>query len=257
MNRLLRKLANASPAKAWDLLRDPAGIAGKLRAPADSSNFEAVSALLSGVTKQDVERLRVELLQHHELTAALEQGMVRERRRRVRWTGWNDFLYILIRTYRPKLMIETGVFDGQSSALILQALADNGQGELISVDFPALCTVEGSTDRMAESTLPPGKGPGWLIPDALRDRHTLQLGDARELLPPLLEQHKPIDVFFHDSLHTFEHQMFEYQVAWPVLRKGGLLLSDDIFWSDAFSRFCREQGTRFVCVNGFGATRKP
>ncbi len=141
---------------------------------------------------------------------------------------------------RPEIVFETGVFDGQSS--VLQALEDNGAGRLVSVDLPATSTVDGSTQCMRESSLPAGCDPGWAIADRLRGRQRLILGDSKEWLPRLFTEHPTVDIFIHDSLHTFEHMYFEYSLAWRHLPPGGLLLSDDIFWSAAFHRFCREQG---------------
>ena len=37
-----------------------------------------------------------------------------------------------------------------------------------------------------------------------------------------------IDIFFHDSLHTYDHMMFEYLTSWDYLKEGGVLFSDDI-----------------------------
>ena len=57
---------------------------------------------------------------------------------------------------------------------------------------------------------------------------------------------------------TFEHMYFEYMTAWPYLKEGGILVSDDIFWNAAFHKFCREQHRSYWYVRncGFGATRK-
>ena len=49
-----------------------------------------------------------------------------------------------------------------------------------------------------------------------------------------------IDVFIHDSLHTYDHMLSEYHAAYPRLRPGGLLISDDADWNHAFSQFMRE-----------------
>ena len=65
-----------------------------------------------------------------------------------------------------------------------------------------------------------------------------------------------IDIFFHDSLHTFEHMYFEYKTAWPHLSEAGILLSDDIYWSSAFHRFASEVGRPYLRVGRLGAVRK-
>lgn len=42
-------------------------------------------------------------------------------------------------------------------------------------------------------------------------------------------------------MHTYDLMTFEYETAWPHLKKGGLLLSDDADWSDAFKDFCHSR----------------
>ena len=104
--------------------------------------------------------------------------------------------------------------------------------------------------------MPPGCDPGWLVPEYLRSRYCLLLGDSRELLPKMLRDHPQIDIFFHDSLHTFAHQYFEYSTAWHHLSERGVLLSDDILWNQAFHTFLKQQGRRYGHIEGFGAARK-
>jgi hypothetical protein len=161
---------------------------------------------------------------------------------------WTELVYVLTSLSRPGVTVETGVFDGLSSAVVLQALQDNGRGILISIDPPATKVIAESTHRMREKTLPPNCQPGWAIPDYLRNRHRLFLGDSRTLLPEVLEQHPRIDSFLHDSLHTYEHQLFEYENVWPHLSTNDLLMSDDIFWSPAFHRFAKRTGHSYMCV---------
>ena len=109
---------------------------------------------------------------------------------------------------------------------------------------------------MIDSTLPRTRDPGWAIPERLRHRQRLLLGDSRELLPKVFAEFSPVDVFMHDSLHTYEHMSFEYSLAWEHLRAGGFLLSDDIYEASAFHDFCRARDLTYVAVGGFGATRK-
>jgi hypothetical protein len=65
-----------------------------------------------------------------------------------------------------------------------------------------------------------------------------------------------LDLFYHDSLHTFEHMLWEYQTAWRFLRDGGILLSDDIFWNRAFRIFAREVKSQSLIKCGTGLIRK-
>ena len=79
---------------------------------------------------------------------------------------------------------------------------------------------------------------GYIVPAHLRKRWDLRLGDSKILLHPLLNELEEIDIFIHDSLHTYDHMMYEYTEAWPFINKSGLLISHDIQMSRAFKIFC-------------------
>ena len=51
--------------------------------------------------------------------------------------------------------------------------------------------------------------------------------------------------------------MLEYRAAWPKIRAGGFLLSDDALWSAAFHQFSKEQKRPYTMIpQDFGAIRK-
>jgi predicted O-methyltransferase YrrM len=133
--------------------------------------------------------------------------------------------YAAARALAPECIVETGIANGVSSAYLLLAIRKNGKGQLHSIE-------------LGDPTfLPAGTEPGWLVPTWLRGPWQVHIGDARQLLPPLLSKCRPIDMFIHDSLHTYDHMLWEYEAAYPALRSGGLLLSDDALWNDAFRDF--------------------
>jgi len=138
-------------------------------------------------------------------------------------------LYLLVRLTKPDRVIETGVSVGVSSAHILSALEDNNKGELHSIDLPP-------------DNLPAGKKCGWAVPESLRSRWNLHIGDAKNLLEPLLDSLQEIDFFIHDSLHTYDHMMWEFRTAWKYLSQQGLLLAHDVGRNKAFSDFMKEKG---------------
>jgi predicted O-methyltransferase YrrM len=154
-------------------------------------------------------------------------------------------LYLLTRAFRPEIFVETGVLNGFSSAFILLAMEHNRTGTLYSVDLPP---VDERIRAQGTGPLPQGKTPGWAIPDRLRMRHKLSLGDARILLPQILQVHAPVDVFLHDSDHAYQHMMFEMALAWPYLGPGAWMLCDNVEQNDAFFDFVRGVG-----VSGFVA----
>ncbi len=52
---------------------------------------------------------------------------------------------------------------------------------------------------------------------------------------------KSIDIFIHDSLHTPQTMKYEFEKAWPHIRSGGLLISDDIGGNSFFASFVKAQ----------------
>jgi predicted O-methyltransferase YrrM len=166
-----------------------------------------------------------------------------------------EMVYCLVRSLKPDVFLETGVHHGLSSAYILQGLADNGGGRLVSIDFrlPRRQLPDG-----VSYDWPPGRGSGWIIPERLRGGWTLVEGRSVEKLRPVLSDLDRVDVFLHDSEHTYENMMFEFRSVWPHLTKGGILLSDDILLTDAFLDFAREAGVEHsIFLHRVGGLRKP
>jgi predicted O-methyltransferase YrrM len=154
----------------------------------------------------------------------------------------------VVRLAKPAIAVETGVAQGVTTAVTLQAMADNGTGRLYSIDLPPL-----TADKAYI---------GSLVPERLRSRWTLRTGPSRHELPGLLAELGAIDLFLHDADHTYEAQTEEYEQAWPRLRPGGLLVSDDIV-NPAFMDFAARVGGKPFLIgtpdsrSGLGLMRKP
>lgn len=166
------------------------------------------------------------------------------------------FIYVLVRALKPKIFVETGVSAGESSTFILQAMHDNNFGKLYSVDLPRATVEKGLT-----TIIPEDKSSGWLIPESLKDKWELHLGKSEEILPKLFSKLQQIDVFFHDSLHTYDHMMFEYRICWDYLKEGGVLFSDDIVVMNGKGHsplvdFADMQQKEIVVYNVLGGLRK-
>lgn len=254
--RYMRALGGLSPARLLDLIWHPEMLPVFFFAPGRATLFQIARSLFPDADEKLIGRYRLQLLQNHHFFTALNERFVPLRGRRTNCEGWPEMLYVLVRLAQPERVVETGVFDGISSAVILQALEDNHKGMLISIDLPAQEAIPHSTDRMPDTMLPLGCAPGWAIPDSLRGRHELRLGESRDLLPEIARA-RPIDIFLHDSLHTFACQWFEYNTAWPRLGPGGLLISDDIFWTPAFHKFSRKTRCSYYVYESIGIIQKP
>lgn len=157
-------------------------------------------------------------------------------------------VYVCVRTLKPLIMVETGVASGSSTCYILQAMELNKKGMLYSIDLPSI---------NPGAVVPKGKETGWLVPSELKHRWKLIVGKSQERLLPLLKALKSIDAFLHDSEHTYETMMFEYETTWVYLREGGLLLSDDVYWNIAFNEFIKNKTpNRWTVFDGLGAAIK-
>ena len=134
------------------------------------------------------------------------------------------FLYGLCKIMKPDVIVETGIAYGQSSSYILQALKENNKGILYSID---------NIFRPWESL----EMIGNAIPQNLRKRWKLVVGSSVVKLEETLKSKKIIDVFLHDSLHTYKNMLFEYNTSWPFIKKNGFLISDDVSENNAFLDF--------------------
>jgi predicted O-methyltransferase YrrM len=129
--------------------------------------------------------------------------------------------YAVTRALQPEVAFETGVCYGVTSAFLLQGMKTNEKGHLHSIDLPPL-------GKDADAYV------GWLVPADLRRRWTLHRGTSGRLLKPLLSGRGAIDLFVHDSLHTYANMAREFGIAWAALRAGGVLFSDDVDGNSAF-----------------------
>jgi len=153
--------------------------------------------------------------------------------------------YAAVRATTPECIVETGVANGVSSSYLLLALQKNKRGHLHSIGL-------GDT-----TFLPGGRDLGWLVPEWLRPAWHVHLGDARDILPGLLKHLGKIGIFIHDSLHTYDHMMWEFDTAYPYLLSGGLLISDDALWNNSFYDFARKTSAPEVQImRGVGFLRK-
>ena len=78
---------------------------------------------------------------------------------------------------------------------------------------------------------------GNAIPGKIQDRWKLIIGSSSEKLGELFQSLEKVDIFLHDSLHTYKNMLLEFQTSWPFIKNSGFLLSDDIIDNNAFLKF--------------------
>lgn len=131
--------------------------------------------------------------------------------------------YVLCRLVRPLHVVETGVGNGVSSAFLLQALAEDGEGSLASIDLPPYSVAESMVGRF--------------VPDELRSRWTVRFGASKELLAPLLDELGAVGMFVHDSRHTYRNVARELRAVSKRLVRPAAVVVDDAERHSAFFDF--------------------
>lgn len=207
---------------------------------------QSISGFVAGVagtSESEVRHYAEEIQNNRRFHEAMESKRWSPEGRRFPQACVNDevgaILYSICRTVRPDNVVETGVASGVSTSYLLCALEENGHGRLHSIDYP---TFEPDT--------------GWIVPDYLKYRWDLLVGRSSARLEPLLDRLESIAVFFHDSEHTYENMMWEYETAWTHLLPGGILLSHNIDFTDAFPDFCEKMGVRSWVYQNLGGVMK-
>ena len=195
----------------------------------DISNRDELAQTVAAAIGHDASELRAyirELDDDDDLRRRLERRAAGAGRPGVEYgrrLGW----YAAIRALKPTLVVETGVDAGLGSAVILRALernADEGSdGKLLSVDIRS--------------------GTGALVDEDLARRWALEVDDSVAFLRRLAPT--PVDMFVHDSAHTYEHETTELEVVWQIAGAEAVFVSDNAHGSTALADFCARHGLEF------------
>jgi hypothetical protein len=189
---------------------------------------EFIISLLDNTNPNQIRKYYKEIQNDETFREQIESGLARTDVRPDQLTPtWRDVLYVLVRLHSPNTVVETGVFDGLSSAYLLQALEANENGTLISID---IMDPEILPSDIEDPT------PGWVVPNNLRPRWDLRIGDARKLLPTVTEKAK-IGMFLHDSNHDAEHMEFEFNTVANGMVSDSILLADNVEYNNSFAEF--------------------
>jgi hypothetical protein len=129
--------------------------------------------------------------------------------------------YLVCRAINPAIVVETGVAYGVTSAFMLKALEVNGRGTLHSIDLPPLGR---DGDRFV----------GIVIPDDLRSQWRLHRGASKRILTALMPAVASVDLFIHDSLHTYRTIRRELAIVTPRLSPRAVVIADDVQDNAAF-----------------------
>ncbi len=200
----------------------------------ESNLYVVLSKIFPEKTKNKI----VEVVRNSQRSPIIRNIMVKHEEVNGALSEWKLYLLkSILLLLRPRVVVETGVAHGSSSAVILEALSENRCGTLYSIDLPVKVSsgkpepwMEDYKVRLEDvSTVSDFSQVGWLVPHNLRYKWNLILGDSLVELGPLVQKLDEVNLFLHDSLHLYESMLQEFKIIWPHLKKGGVLLADDIF----------------------------
>lgn len=142
--------------------------------------------------------------------------------RYARRVGW----YAVARALCPKVVVETGVDKGLGTCVLAAALLRNATeghpGQLIAIDI--------------EPT------SGWLLGPPYSDVVDLRVGDSQVELPAV---DGPIDLFIHDSNHSYDFELAELETVLPKMSSGAVLMSDNSYLAPTLLDFAERIGRPF------------
>jgi hypothetical protein len=134
----------------------------------------------------------------------------------------------IVRTLRPRLVVECGIFNGVGSLVLLRALernrAEGSPGELVSID--------------SDPTM------GWAVPPALQERWTTVEGFTSDVLEPAIEG-REVGMLIHDTPHTYENQALEFSAALRHPAERLVLIDSSGGQTPALEEICEREGGRY------------
>ena len=136
-------------------------------------------------------------------------------------------------------VIETGVAFGWSSLAALLSLSGRPAARLYSVDLPYF-------DRRNDPWV------GCAVPAELHKQWLLYRMADRDGLPRAIRAAGTLDLAHYDSDKSPAGRAWAYPVLWAALRRGGILISDDVGDNNAFQAFAAVCGARPHIVQSDG-----
>jgi hypothetical protein len=195
----------------------------------DALNRDQLGWFVSAVSGADIGQVRAwiqELADDDQLFDHVKRRLSTNPRRRISATephwarrfGW----YALVRATQPEHVVETGTHLGLGSCAIAAAFLRNGHGRLTTIDIDPTS--------------------GYLIGEPWAKVVDRRTGSSVELLAELTD----VDMFLHDSLHTYDYESRELAAVEPNLRAGAVILSDNAHQSAALSDWAERTGRHYL-----------
>lgn len=141
--------------------------------------------------------------------------------------GASLLLYFLVRKFKPKNIVETGVAAGHSSLALLSAIQMNKAGRLYSSDLPYF--------RLPN----PEALIGHVVTDELKSNWSLHLEGDKKNLEKICSEVTSIDLFHYDSDKSVSGRQAAISKIKSLLHGDSKLIFDDIQDNDHFYRIVR------------------
>jgi predicted O-methyltransferase YrrM len=200
----------------------------------EDRNKRYLASLIADVTNQPFEVIESYIrevetdsaLHKHirDSTVKSDQALIADKDVRYgRRVGW----YALVRSLKPRVVVETGVDKGLGACLLTAALrknaTENHQGRYFGTDI----------DPAA----------GYLLSGEYANYGRILYGDSIESLRTLEGE---IDLFINDSDHSSKYEADEYRTIAHKLSKDAIILGDNSHATDALLEFSLETNRHFV-----------
>lgn len=197
-------------------------------------NVQYLIACVAAITHQPISMIRSyvkEIMEDEELRAHLKRYTQEAPERYIadtdvtygRRIGW----YVLTRTLKPKIVVETGTNKGLGSCVITAALRRNSK--------------EGRAGYLYSTDIDPKAG--YLFKPPYAEFGKLLYGDSIESLKTL---DVSIDLFINDSDHSQEYEMKEYEIVKTKLSPGALIIGDNAHCSPKLWEFSQQTNRNFL-----------
>jgi predicted O-methyltransferase YrrM/glycosyltransferase involved in cell wall biosynthesis len=129
-------------------------------------------------------------------------------------TFYYRFLHQWVKAKKPAVIVETGTYHGHSAIHMAEA---NHDGQVITIDI----------DKAASDEA-----------DAFQRKNLRALtGDSMALFPVVKGMAPEVDLLFLDSQHRLPHSFEEYKLYETLVRKGSLIIVDDIHINPEMEKF--------------------
>jgi predicted O-methyltransferase YrrM len=186
---------------------------------------------ITGVSTEKIEVYAQELEKDENLSKQVREGTLGSKRNIIadatthfgRRLGW----YLLVRTTKPKLVVETGIDKGLGALVLCSAILRNTQ--------------EGFPGKYLGLDINPEAG--FLLKGVYASVGKILIGDSAKTIPTLPT---PIDIFINDSDHSATHEKLEYQLVQGKLSSNSIIIGDNAHCNDELLSFSKKTARNFA-----------